>query len=485
MSTKKQNIRLAAILLGLFIGQSAVIADEYYAGGVVVNIDRVVNGYLWIDDATVNLYKNAHIKTVISGWQGSLYSCSGSILNIYGGKIDDALYITTSYNSLPEAKVTVYGYGFAVNGVAVPAGTPEIYIPYKTLSGFYEDGTPFAFKVDCYAEGNFYMTVKLGWINAEPEMTVDPVSRDFGEVRTDEADTQTVTVGNKGTANLILQSVNLLEGSSEAFSVAPLAQLPITLSPGASIDIQITFKPTEAVSAIGVLRIAGDDNKTPFVDVSLAGKGIAPVIAVEPVLLDFGQINLGSSDIRKITICNKGNADLTVESVVFSAGSTDFTISAAPQLPVMIEPNGLVELEINYTPTAAGTINSVLEITSDDPVTSISQIIVTGKAVNPVKTPLEQINTILTLYDNAVKAKTLYGIGPGNSAKAHLNVTRQTLICAQKLIQAGYQKLALVALYEADKMTDSLGKPKDFVEGPAKAELNLKIKTLIKAIKQN
>lgn len=52
-----------------------------------------------------------------------------------------------------------------------------------------------------------------------------------------------------------------------------------------------------------------------------------------------------------------------------------------------------------------------------------------------------------------------------------------------KLIQGGYQKLALVALYEANKMTNSLDKPKDFLEGPAKAELNPKIKALIKTIK--
>lgn len=32
-------------------------------------------------------------------------------------------------------------------------------------------------------------------------------------------------------------------------------------------------------------------------------------------------------------------------------------------------------------------------------------------------------------------------------------------------------------------MTNSLGKPKDFLEGPVKAELNLKIKALIKTIK--
>jgi hypothetical protein len=87
----------------------------------------VVKGYLWIEYATVNLYKNAHIKTAL--YVGDVFSTSGAVLNIYGGRIDDALYITTNYNKLlPEATVTVYGYGFAVAGVPVAERTPELFI---------------------------------------------------------------------------------------------------------------------------------------------------------------------------------------------------------------------------------------------------------------------------------------------------------------------------------------------------------------------
>jgi hypothetical protein len=485
MSNDKIKRIFMAILVGVLVGHSAVVANEYYAGGVTVNIDRVVNGYLWIDDATVNLFQNAHIKNTTSGWQGSLFASSGCVLNIYGGKIDDALYITTAYSLLPEANVTVYGSQFAVDGVAIPVGTPEVFIPSQTLSGCYQDGTPFSFRVDCYAEAGFYLTLRLGWIVAKPEMTVTPVSLDLGQAKIGTSTEQFVTVSNTGKANMALQSVEFVDGGSDAFSIAPLAQLPVTIEPNASIDIEVVFAPMEATTLLGVLRIAGDDSDNPFVDVSLTGIGTKPVIAVEPASLDFGQLNVGQSAVQKLTIANRGDAELIVQSAIFAAGGcADFAVTAMSDVPLSIEPNGVAEVEITYTAAVEGTVNAVLQIASDDPDTPVVEIIVSGKAINPIQTPLEQINAILALYDNAVKEKALYGVGPGKSARAHLNAVRQMLVCAKRLIGGGYQKWALLALYEADKATDGQGRPRDFVEGSAKAELNAKIETLIKTIKE-
>jgi hypothetical protein len=485
MRNKEIKLALVTVFVGcFFLGSSAVIADEYYSGGVIVDIDRVVSGYLWVDDATVNLLQNAHIKSVASGWQGSLYCSSGSVLNIYGGKIDDALYITTSYNSFPESNVTVYGSQFAIDGVAIPVGTPEAFIPAKMLSGVYQDGTPFSFKVDCYAEADFYLTIKLGWIIAKPEMAVAPATMDFGQVKIGNSQTQIVTVSNTGKANMALQSVEFVEGSSAAFSIAPLVQLPVTIEPNAAIDIEVVFAPAEAATLLGVLRIAGDDNDNPSVDVSLTGVGTRPVIAVEPASLDFGQLNIGQSAVQKLTVANQGNAELIVESAMFAAGSSaDFAVTAMADVPLVIEPNGLAEIEITYTASIAGTVNAVLQITSDDLAAPVTEIAVSGKAVNPIQTSLEQINAIIAFYDNAIKTKTLYGIGPGKSAKAHQNAVRTMLVCSKHLIQGKYQKLALLALYEVDKTTNGRGRPKDCLEGPAKAELNAKVKTLIKTIK--
>ena len=145
-------------LLACIVG--GVQADETYSGGVTVDIDREVLGTLWIADATVNLYENAWIKNVYNSaggliMNGYVWAESGSILNIRGGKIDSLLIVTTSYNSFPEANVTVYGSDFKVNDIPVEPGTPEVFLQSKKLSGIYESGTEFAFYVDCFTEGDY------------------------------------------------------------------------------------------------------------------------------------------------------------------------------------------------------------------------------------------------------------------------------------------------------------------------------------------
>lgn len=157
------KIALVAVVLACF---GSVSADEYYAGGVTVDIDDDVLGYLWVEDATVNLFENAHI--VNDEFFGDIYATSGAVINIYGGAIDGIIFVTTASNEFTEAEVTVYGTDFAIDGVPVDPATTEVFLQEQELSGVYESGTDFAYMVDCVVDGDFYLTVKLGWIAEEP-----------------------------------------------------------------------------------------------------------------------------------------------------------------------------------------------------------------------------------------------------------------------------------------------------------------------------
>ena len=159
MTNKRCNLmcrKTAAVLCLLLCCVGWVQALEYYDSGVtegkVVDIDREVNGYLWVADATVNLYENAWIKDYYSE-PGQVCAESGAVLNIYGGKIDSVLIVTTSYNGLPEAQVTIFGNDFAMDGVPVEPGTPELFLRDNVLSGIYESGTAFEYPVSSFEEG--------------------------------------------------------------------------------------------------------------------------------------------------------------------------------------------------------------------------------------------------------------------------------------------------------------------------------------------
>lgn len=481
MKTKQTTVLIISALALVLSAGSFVRADEIYYGGVTVDINRDVEGYLWIEDATVNLLENAHIKN--ANHNGDVWATSGCVLNIYGGIIDGYLNISTAYNDFPEAQVTIYGSDFAVDGVAVAQDTTELFLEDQQLSGVYQNGTAFSHRVDCFGEGAFFMTVKLGWLTSKSEMSVSPLSLDFGQVKVGQPVTQIVTVANTGNANLSLQSVSMAGDSNPGFST-PLTQLPVTVEPNESVSVEVIFSPVEAGEALGVLQITSDDADTPVAQVVLTGVGIVPEIAVEPVSLDFGQMDIGTSAAQSMTIANYGDAQLIVQSIAWTEDSSaDFAVAVLPELPLVIEPNSMVELSIVYTPTTEGAAAAILEIGSDDLDQPLATLAVAGGAVNPVIPPLQQIDAIIAFYNESVQNGTIQGVGRGHSAQAHIKVVRNMLLFTRSLIRCGYDLYATIALTEIAKFTDGEPRPKDMITGPAVAELNAKINTLITTLK--
>ncbi len=294
-SLVKYGSAILICLLTLCAG--GVYADESYSGGVTVDIDREVLGYLYVADATVNLYENAWIKNVYNaGGQlisaGDVWADSGSVLNIYGGKIDNLMIITTSYNpALPEANVTVYGGDFAVNGVPVEPGTPELFLQNETLSGVYENGTPFAFNVECFWEGSFVLTVKLGWVASAPEISVEPAAVDFGQVEVGStSQSSLVTIRNNGNAGLNLQDLSIVQVEGSGFSYTPLPQIPLTMDPGSVVTVEVQFTPSAEGAAVALLHIQSDDPENPQIDVALSGTGFVTALTAKQqiaAIIDF------------------------------------------------------------------------------------------------------------------------------------------------------------------------------------------------------
>lgn len=372
MKTKsiQKSIALMAILLTCCgIG----VADEYYAGGVTVDINRDVLGYLWVEDATVNLYENAHIMDDL--FFGDVYAASGSVINIYGGQIDGYLYVTTSENGMPEAQVTVFGSDFMVDGVPVDPAATELFLQDKELSGVYADGTPFAYRVDCVVTADFYLTVKLGWQQSEANIEVSPAEVDLGQVDIGTTQSGIVTVYNSGNANLTLQSLVILQDDPAEFDFVPLQQLPVTIEPETSLDIEILF-----------------------------------------------------------------------------------------------------------TPQLEGTTQAVLQIASDDPDQSVVEVALFGEGLSVILTPAEQIGLILDDYQAALDDGSIAGAGRGRCADNLARTFGKTLVMAERLINAGYDKQALMALKIAEQQCDGDRRPCDLIQGDGVPQLNEMINGLIDTI---
>lgn len=351
-----------------------------YYGGVTVNIDYDVYGYIWVEEATVNLYPGAHI--INDYYMGDVYAGSGAVLNIYGGEIDNLLIVTTSYTELPDAEVVVYGSDFTVDGVPVEPGTTELFLANQQLNGLYEDGTAFTFTVDCYYEIGYYLTLKLHWVDAAPP------------------------------------------------------------EPEPEPDIEVS----------------------------------------QPAV-DFGQVEVDAFGEVLVTVANPGTGPLTIDSLALQQDqSLQFYTTALQQMPLVIDPNGSVEIGLLYAPAVEGPASATLVLQSDDPDEGLLEIALSGEGFVRL-TCAQQIEAILAFVDASIEDGTLEGVGWGRWAKWQLDVLENMLKTAQYLIERDRFDMAAQMLKAVQLKTDSQGRPRDFVTGDAVPELNEKVSALIKDLK--
>lgn len=268
-------------------------ADEVYTGGVTVDINGEILGYVWIEDATVNLLPGAHI--INDYYRGDVFAANGSVVNIYGGQIDDMLLITTSYNGLADPYVTIYGTAFAVDGVAVAEGTGELYLANQLLTGLYGDGTPFAIRVDCFAEGSYQLTLHLAWLDETPDEPEEPqpeptpvievslAAVDFGQVQVGAFGEQFLTVSNVGDAPLTIASAILEQDDTFQFYTTGLPQAPLTLQADESTVLGVIYAPAGKGVAAATLVLLSDDPAAARLEIPLTGEGIVPLTCEQQI----------------------------------------------------------------------------------------------------------------------------------------------------------------------------------------------------------
>lgn len=270
-------------------------ADEVYTGGATADIDYEVLGYLWIEEATINLLPGAHI--VNDYYLGDVIAASGAVVSIYGGQIDNLLIITTAYNDLPDPRVIVHGTDFAVNGAAVDPAVTQLFLTGQELSGVYADGTPFAFGVDCFAEGDYSLTLGLHWIDAAPPAP-EPVpaieasllEADFGRVEVDAFGVAPVVITNVGTAPLVIDSLTLEQDTPLQFYTTALGQMPLTLDPNEFVEIRLLYAPAVEGQAAAALALLSNDPAQGRLEIGLTGEGfirLTPAQQIEAILAFF------------------------------------------------------------------------------------------------------------------------------------------------------------------------------------------------------
>lgn len=210
------------------------------------------------------------------------------------------------------------------------------------------------------------------------DITVTPLSINFGNVLVGQNAQQTITIRNDGTDALTINSINSL---TPPFSIAsnncPIA--PSTLAVGASCQVVVRFAPTSPGGVSSRVTISSNDPDEGTVTVNVSGTGVViPDIRVVPSTLNFDTKPVGSVTNLNLTVSNIGAADLNITSV--SNPTTPFSITANNCSGVTLSPTNSCTITVTFSPTSDGTFNSSINISSNDPDTPVFAVTILGTA---------------------------------------------------------------------------------------------------------
>jgi hypothetical protein len=205
-------------------------------------------------------------------------------------------------------------------------------------------------------------------VSAPPPSTAplaaNPASLSFGNVTTGTTGSLNVSIQNTGSSAVSISGIN---ASGTGFSVAQ-PTLPATINAGASLQLKVTFSPTNATAYSGSLTVASNGNPSSL-SIPLSGTGTAPAstpatstISAIPKSLAFGNVETGMNTSQTLVLTASGTAATTITSITSS--NSIFTHSSVV-LPLTLQPGEQASISVTAAPKTVGTESGQLTIQSN------------------------------------------------------------------------------------------------------------------------
>jgi len=119
----------------------------------------------------------------------------------------------------------------------------------------------------------------MGALEAVPQIVVDPVSFDYGQVNVGAEGSGIFTISNLGTISLNVSDIHLDDDTNFTLNVNgganPCGSTSFVLAFDESCTLEVLFNPQTGEVLSAVLSIASDDPNDPSITVDLTGTGVA------------------------------------------------------------------------------------------------------------------------------------------------------------------------------------------------------------------
>jgi hypothetical protein len=216
----------------------------------------------------------------------------------------------------------------------------------------------------------------------------------FGNVNVGSALEKTTTIYNDGTNVLTINSIIRASGSTDFSYVGP--STPFSIMAGSSQLVTVRFSSSSAGGKAAVFNVNSNDSDETNATFNTTGTGVpVPDIRTPISAISFGNVDLGNYLDKTTTIYNDGAAALTVNSIIRSSGSENFSY-VGPPWPFNISASGSQVITIRFTPSFSTYRTAVFNVNSTDPDEADVTFGTSGTGVQPpepdIRTPITAIN---------------------------------------------------------------------------------------------
>jgi hypothetical protein len=270
----------------------------------------------------------------------------------YTASFNTQYQLTTQASPSADGTVTPASGSYFASGATIPvtatANAGFTFSNWTSTGGSFDSTTA--------ASTNFHMPAAPATVTgnfttaAQPQVTLNPTSVNFGNVYLYTMVSQEITVQNTGNAPLTFTSITLT-GKNGGGMFRMQNSCPKTLNVGKTCQVEVFFTANQIGPRTNTLSFFDNAPGSPQ-QVGFTAMVINPKATFNPKLVNFETVKQGHSKSMNVTITNTGTTQLTITSV----GITGSDISDFGQRNncTSLAPNRSCIVSVTFTPTMTG-----------------------------------------------------------------------------------------------------------------------------------
>ncbi|MCA9551637.1 MAG: choice-of-anchor D domain-containing protein [Myxococcales bacterium] len=199
-----------------------------------------------------------------------------------------------------------------------------------------------------------------------PAVCGRPNPLDLGALAVGQTRAATLTLESCGGEAVTISAIALANDaqhmSAAGFSVTTVPALPVTLDPGQTTQVEVSFTAANLGGAQGWVEVQSDALNATTTWFPAIARGAMPCdLQVAPSTLNYTGVAAGSTQDKQVLVVNNGASDCVVDRIEVTSGAAVFTVTG-PTAPVTVAAGGSTIVDVRYTPAGAGPDMGVLEI---------------------------------------------------------------------------------------------------------------------------